>query len=293
MHVPVMPREVLEYLAVRPDGVYVDATTGWGGHTGLIAQRLEKGRVMANDRDAESLAMAQRNTVKWAGCIHFTVGPFSTLFDRWQAAGALKADGLLADLGVNRPQLTTAERGFSFQADGPLDMRMDRSQGETAADLVNSLDEKSLADLIYRLGEERRSRAIARAIVRARPLRTTAQLARLVAQVVPRTSKLDPATRTFQALRIAVNREYEEIEALLESAPRMMAPGGRIVMLSFQSGECRIVKRFFQDWSRRKWARILTKHAVPPSEEEVRSNPPSRSAKLRAVEWLGQDEQAD
>lgn len=290
MHVPVMTREVLEYLAVRPDGVYLDATTGWGGHTALIAQRLEKGRVIANDRDAESLAMAQRNTVNWAGCIQFTVGPFSTLLARCQALAVPPVNGFLADLGVNRPQLTTAERGFSFQNDGPLDMRMDRTQDATAADLVNSLDEKSLADLIYTYGEERRSRAIAKAIVRARPLQTTAQLARLVAQVVPRTSKTDPATRTFQALRIAVNNEYGEIEALLAAVPQLVAPEARIVLIAFHGGEVRILKRFLQDWSRRGWARILTKHAVPPTEEEVRANPASRSAMLRAVEWMGASE---
>ena len=289
MHVPVMTREVLEYLAVKPDGVYLDATTGWGGHTALIAQRLEKGLVIANDRDAESLAMAQRNTADWIGCIRFTVGPFSTLFERWKALGLPRVDGMLADLGVNRPQLTTAERGFSFQSDGPLDMRMDRTQETTAADLLNSLDEKSLADLIFRYGEERRSRAIARAIVRARPLQTTAQLARLVAQVVPRTSKIDPSTRTFQALRIATNNEYGEIESLLEGVPRMLAPGARLVLIAFHGGEVRIVKRFFQEWSRAGWARILTKHAVPPSEEEVRANPASRSAMLRAAEWIGTD----
>lgn len=290
MHVPVMPREVLEYLAVRPDGVYLDATAGWGGHSALIAQMLEKGRLIANDRDAESLAMAQRNTANWSGCVQFIVGPFSTLFARWQALDLPKFNGLLADFGVNRPQLTSAERGFSFQNDGPLDMRMDRSQETTAADLVNSLDEKSLADLIYTYGEERRSRAIAKAIVRARPVLTTAQLARLVAQVVPRTSKINPATRTFQALRIAVNDEYREIETLLEAVPRLAAPGARLVFITFHGGEVRVLKKFFQDWSRRGLARVLTKHAVPPSEEEVRANPPSRSALLRAVEWIGSDD---
>lgn len=290
MHVPVMPREVLEYLAVRPDGVYLDATTGWGGHSALIAQMLEKGRLIANDRDAESLAMAQRNTANWSGCVQFIVGPFSTLFARWQALDLPKFNGLLADLGVNRPQLTSAERGFSFQNDGPLDMRMDRSQETTAADLVNSLDEKSLADLIYTYGEERRSRAIAKAIVRARPVLTTAQLARLVAQVVPRTSKINPATRTFQALRIAVNDEYREIETLLEAVPQLAATGARLVFITFHGGEVRVLKKFFQDWSRRGLARVLTKHAVPPSEEEVRANPPSRSALLRAVEWIGSDD---
>src|SRR5258708_21891920 len=171
-------------------------------------------------------------------------------------------------------------------ADGPLDMRMDRSQPQTAADLINFESEKNLADLIYRLGEERRSRQIARAIVRARPLQTTGQLAKLIEQVAPRTGKIHPATQTFMALRIAVNEENEELDALLASIPALVKPGGRVVTLTFMSLEDRKVKHAFQAMAREGRAKILTRHVVKPSEEEVRDNPPSRSAKLRAVEIL-------
>src|SRR5271155_4969675 len=207
MHVPVMLAECLEYLAVRPDGIYLDVTAGLGGHSGAIAQRLSTGFVIANDRDAESLEQAKLNTSQWADRIRFHRGAFSELRSALADLGVQRVDGLLADLGVSRYQLTEPERGFSLMSDGPLDMRMDRSRQETAADLVNFESEKQLADLIYRLGEERRSRKIARAIVRARPIRTTGQLAKLIEQVVPRTGKLHPATQTFMALRLAVNGE--------------------------------------------------------------------------------------
>jgi 16S rRNA (cytosine1402-N4)-methyltransferase len=221
MHVPVMLSECLEYLAVRPDGVYLDATCGLGGHTGAIARRLTTGLVIACDRDSESLARARENTADVSARIRFHNVSFSLVGDALAAEGIPRVDGLLADLGVSRYQLTEAERGFSLMAEGPLDMRMDRSQGPTAAELINYESEKGLADLIYRYGEERRSRKIARAIVRARPFATTGQLSRLIETVVPRTGKLHPATRTFMALRIAVNREMEELDALLDAIPRI------------------------------------------------------------------------
>jgi 16S rRNA (cytosine1402-N4)-methyltransferase len=195
-------------------------------------------------------------------------------------------DGLLADLGVSRYQLTEGERGFSLMADGPLDMRMDRSQGQTAADIVNYESEKQLADLIFQLGEERRSRRIARAIVRARPIKTTGQLAKLIESAVPRTGKLHPASQTFMALRIAVNQENEELDALLAAIPKLVKPGGRAVLLTFMSLEDRKVKQSFQGLAREGRVNILTRHVVRPSEEEVRDNPPSRSAKLRAVQII-------
>src|SRR5689334_24259093 len=170
MHVPVMPNETLDLLAIRPEGVYLDCTTGMGGHTALIAQRLTTGTVIANDRDAESLRIAVENTAPWKDRICFHLGTFGSLKDAVEQAGFEKVDGLLADTGVSRYQLTSAERGFSFMADGPLDMRMDQTRGRTAADLVNHTDEKTLADLIFQLGEERRARRIARAIVRARQI---------------------------------------------------------------------------------------------------------------------------
>lgn len=284
MHIPVMRREAIEYLAVRPDGVYLDATSGLGGHTAEIARQLETGFVIANDRDADSLELAKQNTAEWANRIRFHHGPFSRLKQALEKAGVEKTNGLLADLGVSRYQLTGAERGFSMMADGPLDMRMDRTQSLTAADIVNFTAEKELADLIYQLGEERRSRRITRAIVRARPIRSTTHLASVVEQAAPRTGKLHPATQTFMALRIAVNEEFQELDALLESAPELVAPGGRIVVITFMSLEDRRVKHAFQATVRSGRARALTKHVVTPADEEIRTNPPSRSAKLRAIE---------
>ena len=278
--------ESLEYLDVKPDGVYLDATTGLGGHTRAIAERLTTGRVIACDRDAESLEMARRNTADFAQKIRFYQVSFARLEETMKAEGIPRLDGLLADLGISRYQLTEGERGFSLMADGPLDMRMDRSQGETAAELVNFTSEKQLADLIFELGEERRSRKIARAIVRARPIHTTVQLAKLIESVAPRTEKIHPATRTFQALRIAVNRELEELDALLAQLPRLAKAGGRAVIVTFHSLEDRKVKQAFQAVARGGQAQILTRHVVRPTEEEIRQNPPSRSAKLRAVEML-------
>ncbi len=287
-----MLRECVEYLAIRPDGVYLDATCGMGGHAGAIAGAIAQahgnGFVIACDRDAESLELAQAN-IKMnqpdaLSRIRFHHVSFSLVGTALQAESVSQLDGLVADLGVSRFQLTEGARGFSLMADGPLDMRMDRSQGPTAGDIVNAGTEKELADLLYKLGEERRSRRIARAIVRARPVATTGQLAKLIENAVPRTGKLHPATQTFMALRIAVNQENEELEALLESIPKLVKPGGRVVFLTFMSIEDRKVKRAFQALQRAGQARILTKHVVPPTEEEVRENPPSRSAKLRALE---------
>lgn len=284
MHVPVMLGECLEYLAVRPEGSYLDATAGLGGHTAAIAQRLTSGVVIANDRDAESLAMARQNTAQWAERIRYHHGSFANLREALDEFGIEKVDGLVADLGVSRYQLTEAERGFSWMADAPVDMRMDRSHGQTAADILNFTPEKDLADLIYQAGEERRSRSIARALVRARPIRSTGQLARVIESAVPRTGKLHPATQTFMALRRVVNNEDAELDSLLSIAPDLVRSGGRIVMLSFMSLEDRKVKHAFQAWARAGKVTILTKHVVKPTPEEIRSNPPSRSAVLRAAE---------
>jgi 16S rRNA (cytosine1402-N4)-methyltransferase len=284
MHVPVMLGEALEYLAIRPDGIYLDATAGLGGHTAAVAERLTTGFVIANDRDAETLTLAQPRIEPFADRVRMHHGPFSRLPEALAAQGIERVDGLLADLGVSRYQLTEPERGFSLMADGPLDMRMDRSQGESAAELVNFSPEKVLADLIYQFGEERRSRRIARAIVRARPIRTTRQLARVIEEAAPRTGRLHPATQTFMALRIAVNEEMSELDALLELAPQLTKSGGRIVVITFMSLEDRKVKQSFQSLARTGLARILTRHVVRPAEKEIQENPPSRSAKMRAVE---------
>jgi 16S rRNA (cytosine1402-N4)-methyltransferase len=284
MHLPVMLDETLELLAVRPDGVYVDATTGLGGHTAAIAARLTTGSVIALDRDAESLEQSRANTLEHAAKIRFRQARFSEMRQALAALGVEQVDGILADLGVSRYQLTEPERGFTLAAAGPLDMRMSRQDELTAEELVNTTSEKELADLIYRLGEEGRSRQISRAIVRARPLRDTLHLARVVEGAVPRTGRLHPATRTFMALRRAVNHETEELEALLETAPALVASGGRFVVLTFMSLEDRATKESFRRLAQQGTVRLLTKHVVKPSEQEVHVNPAARSAKLRAVE---------
>jgi len=284
MHYPVLCAEAMEYLAIRPEGVYLDATAGLGGHTREIARRLTTGFVIANDRDPESLEFARANTLEFSDRVRFHHGAFSTLGEAAREQGVEKVNGLIADLGVSRYQLTEPHRGFSILTDGPLDMRMDQSQRMTAGDLVNSAAEKAIADWIYQLGEERRARKIARAIVRARPIRSTLHLAGVVERAVPRTGRLHPATRTFMALRMVVNDEQGELDRLLTMAPGLIAAAGRIVIISFMSLEDRKVKEQFRDWGRQERAEVFTRHPVTPTEKEVFDNPPSRSAKLRAVE---------
>jgi 16S rRNA (cytosine1402-N4)-methyltransferase len=284
MHLPVMPGEALTLLNVRSDGTYLDATAGLGGHSGLIAQRLTTGLLISNDRDPKSLELARRNTEQWSDRIRFVHGPFARLAEGLESAGASKVDGLLADLGVSRYQLTAAERGFSFMADGPLDMRMDQTMGMTAADLVNHSNEKTLADLIYQFGEERRARTVARAIVRSRPIRSTLHLADVVLRAVPRTGRLHPATKTFMALRMAVNDEPGELDRLLKIGPDLLKSGGRMVVISFMSIDDRKVKERFRELARSGRATLLTKHPLQPQDEEVSHNPAARSAKMRGLE---------
>jgi 16S rRNA (cytosine1402-N4)-methyltransferase len=290
MHVPVMLAESLEYLNVQPEGVYLDLTAGLGGHTGAIARRLTTGLVIACDRDAESIELARANTADCAERIRFHQSLFSQVEETLAVLKIKQLDGLLADLGVSKHQLTEGERGFSLMADGPLDMRMSRGahvgQERTAAEIVNFESEKELAGLIFSLGGERRSRKIARAIVRARPIQTTGRLAKLIEEAAPRTGRLHPATQTFMALRLAVNRELEELDALLEAVPRLLRKGGRAVILTFMSLEDRKVKHAFQAMSKEGLVRLLTRHVVRPADAEIQRNPPSRSAKLRAVEML-------
>jgi 16S rRNA (cytosine1402-N4)-methyltransferase len=281
----------LQYLNVRPGGVIVDATLGLGGHSSAIARRLgAKGRLICFDRDPEAMAKARVRLGELAAELGgempevvYEARAFS------QATEAIKPgtiDGLLADFGVSSLQLDEAHRGFSFRSSGPLDMRMDTRSGETAGQVVNQEDENELADLIYEFGEERRSRRIARAIVRARPIETTAELAQVISAVAPamKGDKIHPATRTFQALRIRVNDEMGEIRSLLKSAPSLLKPGGRLVLISFHSLEDRQVKDAFREAGRDKVLEVLTKKPVVASEQEQLRNPRSRSAKLRAVE---------
>jgi 16S rRNA (cytosine1402-N4)-methyltransferase len=306
-HRSVLAEEAVDRLVWDPAGIYVDGTAGLGGHTARIAARLSpRGRVLALDRDEESLALAARRTAAFAGVITFCRDNFKNLPLILNRSGIPAIHGLLLDLGISSYQLGQPERGFSFQADGPLDMRMDQRQKATAADLLATLPAEEIARILFEYGEERRSRAIARKIVEARKVRrlaTTAQLAALVEEVLGprRKGMIHPATRTFQALRIAVNNELEGLGELLERMAGLLVPGGRLVVISFHSLEDRIVKHVFQRLEgrcicrrplelctcpRRPVARVLTRKPVEPSDEEVRDNPRARSAKLRALERL-------
>jgi 16S rRNA (cytosine1402-N4)-methyltransferase len=292
-HVPVLLDEVLQFLKVRPGAVIADATVGLGGHSAEIAMRLgAKGRLICFDRDPEAMELAKARMEEVRAEIGsempevvFEPRAFS------EAASVIEPaslDGLLADFGVSSLQLDEAHRGFSFRSSGPLDMRMDTRRGETAGQVVNQEDENELADLIYEFGEERRSRRIARAIVRARPISTTADLAGIVSAAAPsmKGDKIHPATRTFQALRIRVNNELEEIRSLLESAPSLLKPGGRLVLISFHSLEDRQVKDAFREGGQEGIYEVLTRKPVVAEEQEQMRNPRSRSAKLRAAERL-------
>jgi len=296
-HVPVLLEEALDYLNVRPGGVFVDATLGLGGHSAAIARRLGgAGRLICFDRDPQAMASAKARLAAVAAELGaempevvYEARAFSEAGDAI-AKGSL--DGLLADFGVSSLQLDEAHRGFSFRSDGPLDMRMDTRSGETAEQVVNQADENELADLIYEFGEERRSRRIARAIVRARPVETTAELARVISAAAPsmKGDKIHPATRTFQAIRIRVNNELGEIQSLLKSAESLLKPGGRLVLISFHSLEDRLVKDAFKEAKDAKTYEVLTKKPVTATDAEQRRNPRSRSAKMRAAEKLGKTE---
>jgi len=292
-HVPVLLEESLNFLNVRAGGMVVDCTLGFGGHSLAIARKLGgSGRLICFDRDEQAMELAKARLAGLASelggempTVEFVGRPFSEIAEVI-SPGTL--DGLLADFGVSSMQLDEAHRGFSFRSEGPLDMRMDTRSGLTAEQVVNQADEEDLANLIYEFGEERRSRRIARAIVRARPLSTTAELARVISAVaLPiKGEHLHPATKTFQALRIRVNDELGEIQTLLKSAGSLLKPGGRVVMISFHSLEDRLVKDSFRESARLGELEILTKKPVTAIEQEALRNPRSRSAKLRAAERI-------
>ena len=294
-HVPVLLQPAIEFLAVRRGGTYIDSTLGLGGHSWEIAKRLgREGHLIGFDKDPAALESARERLTK----------PPAELADDWpkvelihasfaevaEHASPSSVDGLLADLGVSSMQLADAARGFSFQAEGPLDMRMNPQSGLTAEQVVNRFDERELADAIYEFGEERRSRRIARAIVRARPIHSTAHLAAVISAAARPMNqaerRIHPATRTFQAIRILVNRELEDLRALLsgDAAAKVLKPGGRLVIISFHSLEDRIVKDALRDGAREGQFRALTKKPVIADDEEIERNPRSRSAKLRAAE---------
>jgi 16S rRNA (cytosine1402-N4)-methyltransferase len=303
-HVPVLLKEAIDFLAVRRGGAYLDATVGLGGHSYEIAKRLgAQGHLIGFDKDPAALERAavslqpsavsenantdeRRALADWP-TVSLMHGSFAEVGERIAPASL---DGLLADLGVSSLQLGDPARGFSFQAEGPLDMRMNPMSGETAEQVVNHIDERELADVIYEFGEERRSRRIARAIVRSRPIRTTAELADVVSAAARPMNqaerRIHPATRTFQALRIFVNHELDDLRELLNAAPQVLKPGGRIVIISFHSLEDRIVKDAFREGVKQGHYKVLTKKPVTAGEEEIDRNPRARSAKMRAAEKI-------
>ena len=303
-HVPVLLKEAIDFLAVKRGGTYLDATVGLGGHSYEIAKRLgAPGHLIGFDKDPAALEAAQMRLAPVVSRSSLVVSeptgdrsidwPTITLLHRSFAEIATDQrpatiDGILADLGVSSLQLSDAARGFSFQAEGPLDMRMNPMSGETAEQVVNHIDERELADVIYEFGEERRSRRIARAIVRSRPIRTTTQLVEVVSAAARsmKHERIHPATRTFQALRIFVNHELDDLKALLEAAPHVLKPGGRLVVISFHSLEDRIVKDAMREGAKQGVYSLLTKKPVIAAEEEIDRNPRSRSAKVRAAERL-------
>jgi len=292
-HVPVLLKEAIDFLAIKRGGTYIDATVGLGGHSFEIARRLgAPGHLIGLDKDPAALDETRVRLVSSGGEdqpeVSLLHGSFAEIGERFPAASA---DGLLADLGVSSLQLDTPSRGFSFQAEGALDMRMNPQAGPTAEQVVNEVDEVTLANLIYEFGEERRSRRIARAIVRSRPIRTTAELADVVSAAARPMNRFDkddrrihPATRTFQALRIFVNHELDDLRELLKATPRVLKPGAKVVIISFHSLEDRIVKDAFREGVKQGFYKLLTKKPVTAGQEEIDRNPRSRSAKMRAAE---------
>ena len=316
-HVPVLLKEAIDFLNVRRGGTYIDATVGLGGHSYEIARRLgARGHLIGFDKDPAALEAARKKLAPVVGeqvvghsslvvsepiserlttndqrpgldwpTVTLLHGSFAELVNE---QGPATVDGILADLGVSSLQLGNPERGFSFQAEGPLDMRMNPLSGETAEQVVNHIDERELADVIYEFGEERRSRRIARAIVRSRPIRTTKQLVEVVSAAARsmKHERIHPATRTFQALRIFVNHELDDLQALLKAAPGLLKPGGRLVVISFHSLEDRIVKDALREGAKQGSMSLLTKKPLTATEEESDRNPRARSAKMRAAEKI-------
>jgi 16S rRNA (cytosine1402-N4)-methyltransferase len=290
-HVPVMTAEILQFLRPEHGGLFVDCTVGLGGHAGAL---LEAGatRLIGLDRDLDALARAAETLAPWRDRVELVHADYRAIADVLDQRQIAAVDGTLADLGVSSMQFDAPGRGFSFQRDEPLDMRMDRSQGETAADFIARATEVELADTIFRYGEERFSRRIARALVETRretPVTGTAQLAAIVRRSIPRRgyTRIDPATRTFQALRIWVNRELDGLDRFLEAAVSRLRAGARFAIISFHSLEDRIVKHTLRALERREaLIRVLTKKPLTPDENEVQRNPRARSAKLRVAERM-------
>lgn len=302
-HRPVLYHEIIHALRPQRDGFYVDGTIGAAGHAiGILQSSEPNGRLLGFDVDPQALSIARRRLEKYEPRIVLILASYTTLREQLDKLGWKSVDGILLDLGVSSMQLDTANRGFSFRTDAPLDMRFDPGSPVSAADLVNNLPEKELADLLYQYGEEKRSRQVAKTIVQSRPLYSTVQLAEVVARVTSGGRKgLHPATRTFQALRIAVNNELKAIEEVLPQAVNALAQGGRLAVISFHSLEDRIIKGFYRRESRdcicppsqpvctcghRAELREITRRPIQPQESEMAENPRSRSARLRVAEKL-------
>ncbi|MDD2581180.1 MAG: 16S rRNA (cytosine(1402)-N(4))-methyltransferase RsmH [Desulfuromonadaceae bacterium] len=306
-HLSVLPDEVIHYLALKPGGIYLDGTLGGAGHAALILENAPAATLVGIDRDREALAAAGERLAKYGEHVRLLHGDFAGVADHLSSLGITALDGFILDLGVSSHQLDTKERGFSFQRDAPLDMRMDTSGGETAADLVNGLPEQELERILIEYGEERWAKRIASFIARERadcPITTTFRLVDIIKGAVPKAKwdeRIHPATRTFQALRIAVNSELDSLERGMRAALDLLKPGGRGVIISFHSLEDRIVKHIFREYAegctcprqfpvcvcgREPRVKVLTSRPVTATPEETNDNPRARSAKLRAVEKL-------
>jgi 16S rRNA (cytosine1402-N4)-methyltransferase len=303
-HIPVLYQEVLDLLEPRPGGRFIDGTVGAGGHAAsLLLATAPDGKLLAFDRDAEAIAYASDRLKEFEDRVKFIQASFALIGELAPEYGFESVDGILLDLGLSSRQLAKSGRGFSFLQDSPLDMRFDRSEGPTAADLVNNLNQQELAEILWRYGEVRKSRRYARAIIRERPISQTRQLAELIERESGKRGRIHPATQVFQALRIAVNKELEALEEGLDVAPSLLMPNGRLAVISFHSLEDRLVKRFIRDRSRdcicppaqpvctcasSPTLRPVTRKVIRPSEAEIARNPRSRSARLRVAAKAGE-----
>jgi len=287
-HVPVMVKETMEGLQVHPGGTYVDCTLGAGGHSHAILEQIyPQGRILGIDRDTQALELARQVLAEYGDCVVLAQGNFADITTICTDAGFTENDGILFDLGVSSMQLGTSERGFSFQHEAPLDMRFDMNEGPSAADIVNGYTEQEIARILWEYGEERYSRQIAHRIVRNRPILSTLRLAEIVQQVLgSRRGRIHPATRTFMALRIAVNRELESLKLAMEQTVGLLRAGGRLVVISYHSLEDRIVKQFMRREAADHAFSLVTKKVIKPTSLECLSNPRSRSARLRVAERL-------
>lgn len=300
IHIPVLYNEVLELLRPQPNGRYIDGTLGAGGHTtGILEASAPEGRVLAFDRDPEAISFTRKRLLQYSDRVTYVNANYAEMGTLAPINEFVEVDGIILDLGLSSRQLANGQRGFSFLKEGPLDMRYDSTSGPTAADLLNNLSETDLSDILWRYGEVRQSRRIAKLIVDNRPIHTTTKLAELIAVNFKRRGRIHPATQSFQAIRIAVNRELDAVEQGIEAAINLLKPGGRLAVISFHSLEDRFVKRFFRDLSRdcicppqqpicncdvQAFLKLVNRKAIQAKEQEIARNPRSRSARLRVVE---------